>query len=220
MPDQPQAIFFDAGGTLVRPARPVGAVYAEVAAHYGAMLDAIRVQREFKNAFKTLQDRTGFPVPRDGQDRDWWREVVRQSIVKEPVAESFPFDDFFEEVYEVFGRHDVWRVFPEVEKVLAALRERGHSLHVLSNWDARLRGTLEGLGLGHYFEAVIISSELGVGKPAPEIYRLAAEQAGVSADAALMVGDDEENDYWAPKRAGWEAVIIDRAAGEDLTKVL
>lgn len=227
LPDA-SAIFFDAGGTLLRPARPVGETYAEIAAHYGAALDAGRVQREFKNAFAHLQDRTGFPVPTDGEDKAWWREVVRLSLAKEDVPERFPFDDCFEEVYAAFARPGLWRVFPEVEAVLATLRDAGRRLYVLSNWDARLRDTLRGLDLLPYFEAVVISSEQGVAKPDPAIYRRALEIAGLeqeetsapSSSPALMVGDDEENDYWAPRRAGWQALVIDRRAGEDLTKML
>ncbi|MEM1059144.1 MAG: HAD-IA family hydrolase [Verrucomicrobiota bacterium] len=220
MSELPQAIFFDVGGTLIRPAQPVGATYAEVASHYGATLDAERVQREFVNAYTSMQDRAGYPVGCDGDDRGWWGEVVRRSLARESLPETFPRELFFEEAYAVFERSDVWRVYPEVEQVLAELRERGHLLYVLSNWDARLHATLRGLGLTPYFERIFASAEHGVAKPDPAYYEVAARAAGVAPHEAMMVGDDEENDYWAPRRAGWQAVIVDREKGEDLTKVL
>lgn len=219
-PPEPQAIFFDVGGTIIRPAQPVGKTYTEVASHYGATLNAESVNREFRNAFASMQDRAGYPVNSNGDDRGWWGEVVRRSLAKEDLPASFPMDHFFEEAYTVFERADVWRIFPEVEQVLAKLRDRGVPLYVLSNWDSRLHETLRGIGLAHYFERIFVSAEHGVAKPDSAYFHRVAELTGVAPQAALMVGDDEENDYWAPRRAGWQAMIIDRKAGEDLTKVL
>jgi putative hydrolase of the HAD superfamily len=47
--------------------------------------------------------------------------------------------------------------------------------------------------LGQLFDAVLISGELGMHKPAPEIYRLAAERVGVPPERCLFVDDLREN---------------------------
>jgi len=72
--------------------------------------------------------------------------------------------------------------------------------------DIRLGGLRTGLvsnswSTGHYdrellqqlFDAVLISGELGMHKPEPEIYRLAAERVGVDPGACLFVDDLREN---------------------------
>ena len=72
--------------------------------------------------------------------------------------------------------------------------------------DLRLGGLRTGLvsnswSTGHYdrellqqlFDAVLISGELGMHKPEPEIYRLAAERVGVDPGACLFVDDLREN---------------------------
>jgi len=72
--------------------------------------------------------------------------------------------------------------------------------------DLRLGGIRTGLvsnswSTGHYdrdllgtiFDAVLISGELGMHKPEPEIYQLAAERVGAEPHACLFVDDLREN---------------------------
>jgi putative hydrolase of the HAD superfamily len=47
--------------------------------------------------------------------------------------------------------------------------------------------------LGKLFDEVLISGELGMHKPEPEIYRLAAERIGVAPERCLFVDDLREN---------------------------
>ncbi len=203
-------ICFDAGGTLVRTGRPVGQTYTQLAEHYGLSLDAEQTHARFKEAFAALRGRLLQAAAPDPGDRAWWREVVRQSLGNDVPAE-FPLDDFFEEVYAAFARTDVWRVFPEVPDVLRTLKERGCRLAVISNWDSRLREILAGLELAEFFDDVWISSELGMHKPQPQIFKHAAAQAGNIPPAnCWMIGDDRVNDVDAPRALGWNAIWIDR----------
>ena len=43
--------------------------------------------------------------------------------------------------------------------------------------------------LGELFDGVVISGEVGIRKPAPEMYRLGAERIGVEAEACVFVDD-------------------------------
>ncbi len=43
--------------------------------------------------------------------------------------------------------------------------------------------------LAELFDGVVISGEVGIRKPAPEIYRLGAERAGVSPEDCVFVDD-------------------------------
>jgi putative hydrolase of the HAD superfamily len=47
--------------------------------------------------------------------------------------------------------------------------------------------------LGQLFDAVLISGELGMHKPEPEIYRLASERVGVEPGACVFIDDLREN---------------------------
>ena len=81
-----------------------------------------------------------------------------------------------------------------VDSMVAAVRElRGAGIKtgLLSNsWSTGHydRGLLEEL-----FDGVVISGEVGLHKPQPEIYRLAAERVGVAPEDCLFVDDLREN---------------------------
>ncbi|MGH2457619.1 MAG: HAD family hydrolase [Chloroflexota bacterium] len=69
---------------------------------------------------------------------------------------------------------------------------------------------LAGSGLASYFEPVVISGDLGVGKPDPAIFRHALERAGILAESALMVGNSVTHDVAGAQSAGIRAVWINR----------
>jgi putative hydrolase of the HAD superfamily len=220
MKERVKVIFFDAGGTLIRPARPVGEIYAQAARNYGRNWDGAALNQTFRQVFRKLSGEHAGSVPRDGDHRAWWRQVVRETIERvTPLDESFPFEVYFEELYHLFHRADLWRTFPEVEEVLGRLKKEQYRLAILSNWDNRLHATLEGLELSDYFDARLVSAELGAEKPQAEIYAQAVKRMGIRPEEALMVGDEPINDYWAPRAQGWQAILVERPS-QDLTAVL
>jgi putative hydrolase of the HAD superfamily len=205
-----RAIVFDVGGTLVYPADPVGETYAKFAKTRGVKLPPEATTTAFREALKNLSPRAKGTIPNDGNDRAWWRQVVVKSMAEKTFAEEAIFEAFFEEVYLHFGRSDAWGVYPEVFEVLEALRDHDVELVALSNWDARLHSVLDGCGLGEYLNKRFISAELGWEKPDPAIYRHVAEILRLPPGSLLSVGDDPKNDVEGPKRAGWQAVQIER----------
>lgn len=94
---------------------------------------------------------------------------------------------------------------PGVQEMLAGLRERGIRTGVISNlgWtgealSARLRRLLP----EHEFEFVIASSDYGVRKPDPLIFRAALSRAGLSAGDVWFCGDQIEADVFGAQNAG------------------
>jgi putative hydrolase of the HAD superfamily len=205
-----RAIVFDVGGTLIYPAKPVGETYAKFARPHGAKLDPEATMAAFRLALRTLSPRSKGTIPTDGNDRLWWKQVVRCSIADRAFSESAAFDTFFEEVYLHFAKPEAWELFPEVLEVLQALRDYPVDLVALSNWDARLHAVLDGIGIGEFLSQRFISTELGWEKPDPAIYRHVAELLHLHPGSLLSVGDDPSNDVEAARKAGWEAVLIDR----------
>lgn len=205
-----RAVIFDAGGTLVYPTRPVGETYARFARRYGVELPPVETMAAFRRAMKKGSPRPEGGVPRNGDDRIWWREVVRQSVALDLFSDAAAFETFFEEVYVYYARPEAWTVYPEVPEVLHTLRARGYQLAVLSNWDSRLNEVLDGHGLGSFFAHRFISAELGWEKPDPAIYRHVSGVLGLKPAELLSLGDDKMNDCDTPQREGWQAIHIDR----------
>lgn len=104
-----------------------------------------------------------------------------------------------------------FRPFPEVGEVLAALRDAGARLVVVSNWDISLHDVLACTGLHELVDGTLTSAEVGAAKPDPQLLRRGLALAGeVPAQRALMVGDGPQ-DVEAARRAGCDVVLVDRA---------
>ena len=90
-----------------------------------------------------------------------------------------------------------WSAHPgEVDhRTLAVLGacDAGLRIVLLTNATSRLGEDLRSLGLHRRFTAVVNSSDVGVAKPAAEIFRIALERAGATADRALFIDDTPAN---------------------------
>lgn len=211
-----QAITFDAGGTLLHPYPSVGAVYREVALLHGRDYPEDTLNRSFRAAFHRVSKDNAVLDP-EARERDFWSRVVADTINQtgDPPDDA---EAFFDEIYETFAHGWRWRMFDGVIETLEGLRARGLRLGVMSNWDMRLHTVLEETGLRGFFDAVLISSEVGAEKPDIGIFRAAERALGCDASACLHVGDSRKHDLEGALAAGWRGLIVrheDVAVEED-----
>ena len=80
------------------------------------------------------------------------------------------------------------------------------------NLETLVAATLEGVGLGRHLDFVIDSSQVGVEKPDPRIFRIALERAGMAATDAVYVGDLYSVDVLGARAAGLNAILMDPGA--------
>ena len=67
---------------------------------------------------------------------------------------------------------------------------------------------IEQAGIGSYLSAVVISGEIGIGKPDPAVFDLALDLIDVAPEHAVMVGDSWERDMSGALASGMRAVWI------------
>jgi putative hydrolase of the HAD superfamily len=95
---------------------------------------------------------------------------------------------------------------------LDRLRAEGVTLALISNTmrtpGAVLRQVLERAGLLQCFAHTTFSDELGVRKPAPEIFRRTLERIGAGAGSAVHVGDDPVLDVAGAREAGLRVIQV------------
>lgn len=100
------------------------------------------------------------------------------------------------------------RPYPEVVETLQALRSRGHRLAVCTNKpQTASENLLCDLDLARYFELVGAGDRYPVRKPDPGHLLGLLEELGVAPNAALMVGDNE-NDAETARAAGVRFVLV------------
>jgi len=197
-----RALFFDVGGTLLRPWPSVGAIYSSVASRHGINIPTDNMERAFRESWAALK-RPGLTV----SSKVWWREVVFRTVGQENQS-------CFEELYRTFAHANAWQVFQDVEDTLREARSRGLHVGVISNWDERLRPLLDEFRLTRYFDSMTISCEVGVEKPDPKIFHAALHTASVAANQAVHVGDSTTADVRGAEAVGMTAVLLNRKEGE------
>jgi len=212
---RPDAVLLDAAGTLIRPSEPVGDTYAAVARSFGAEIDPGRLMQAFAEVFGEMPAMAFAWESKDELrrlERDWWRTLVCRVI--ERVGNGIgDFDGFFQTLYEHYAQGEAWACFPEVPRVLDALRGRGCRLAVVSNFDSRLPAILRSLGIHRQMDAVVYSTAAGRAKPAPGIFLQALDAIGVAPQRALHVGDNYEADVEGADMAGVTGLLIRRDTG-------
>ncbi len=203
-----EAVFFDAVGTLLFPDPPAPAVYAAVGRRFGSRLAEEVIRARFAAAFRREEEADRRANLRTSEVREVarWRHVV--AAVLDDVADP---DACFAELYEHFARPDAWRLADDAAAVLDGLARRGLAVGLASNYDRRLRPVAAGLPGLRAVRHLVISSEVGWRKPAPEFFAALCREAGRPAARLLLVGDDWDNDYRGAVGAGLRAVLVDPA---------
>ena len=198
-----RAVLLDALGTLVELERPWPHLVAELGARGVAIdeADARRAMLAEMAYYRANHD--------DASDRSGLADLRRRcaEVVRAELGTGLPVD----EVQAAMLAAIRFRPYPEVPGVLAALRERGCALVVVSNWDVSLHDVLEQTRLRELVDAVVTSAEFGAAKPDPAIFAHALELAGgVPAAEALHAGDDLAADVEGARAAGIAAVLVAR----------
>jgi len=131
----------------------------------------------------------------------------------------------WEVVASTFGVDDPGAVRAAADRFDAAQR-RGHPpiegmqevlgrvagrlpLGLLTNGPSDIqRLKLDQAGLSDTFDTVVVSGEVGVGKPTPAVFDLVLDRLGARAEHSVMVGDSWERDIVGALGAGLTAVWI------------
>jgi 2-haloacid dehalogenase len=91
---------------------------------------------------------------------------------------------------------------PHAREVIEEL-SRAFALAIVTNGIGMVqRGRIARSGIGHRFQALIISEELGIAKPDPRFFQAAVEAVGLQPDELLCVGDNPASDIEGARAAG------------------
>lgn len=97
---------------------------------------------------------------------------------------------------------------PGAERIVKTFREKGVRLAVASSsYPEQIESNLILAGLREYFDEVVSGKEVEHGKPAPDIFLLAAERIGCAPETCYVF-EDSENGIRAGKAAGCISIMV------------
>jgi putative hydrolase of the HAD superfamily len=136
--------------------------------------------------------------------RDVWRDALRDGGVDDADLAA-DLDDVYRR-----ARRAGEIIDPEAAAVLDDL-SRDYQLALVTNGAPDVqREKLGRAALAQHFSVIVISAELGVGKPDRRIFAAALDALGVPADTAVLIGDSLPRDIGGARDAGMRSIWIDR----------
>ena len=206
-----EAVLLDAGGTLVRLDFEW---IAEALAGLGVMVDALALRRGEVEG-RRRYDAAGRVAIAPGADDPplGARGDARQYFAGMLEAAGVPPALMVEALELLFRRqHEsgLWtRPMEGAREALDGLARLGIRRGVVSNSDGRAEMHIRDCGFLERVEFVVDSHRVGVEKPDPEIFKIALERLGVSAERTLFVGDIRSVDEAGARAAGMHFVLLD-----------
>ncbi len=199
----PQLVLLDVDFTLIRPRRVFDADgYAELGARFGVRLDPQRYEQARQDAFHVWRTQT--LEHRSAQHRRFATEIVRGMGAPRAVAEQIGIAADRE-----WADPGNFELFPDVMPLLAVLRATSCTVGLVSNTDRELEPFAAQLGIGVDF--ALASGAHGRRKPCATIFAAALALGGAPAEAAVMVGDNLDDDIEGARSCGLRAILVDRA---------
>jgi putative hydrolase of the HAD superfamily len=116
------------------------------------------------------------------------------------------------EVVEIYERQrrETYVCFDDVVPILQLLREK-LKLAVITNGPSEgQREKLDLTGLTPFLDLVVVSSDLGVGKPDARIFRFALDHLGLEPACVWHVGDSLVHDVAGARNAGLRSAWLNR----------
>lgn len=208
-----EAVFFDAGETLLYPHPSFAELFAEVLRAEGHRVDPARVQEVVSASSRALNDFLTSEEARlwstsPERSRAMWDRLYRSFLSDVGIDEGQ--DRLADALYRRFRDLATYRLHPDALPVLRRLRSTDLTIGLISNFEEWLEQLLELLEVQTFFDVTVISGVEGVEKPDAEIFRIALERAGAAAERAVYVGDNPVFDVDAARAVGMIPVLIDR----------
>lgn len=194
-------VLFDLDHTLLDTDGSFEHAFAAAMASIG-VADAASTRPLFDEINGTLwaEVERGHLNPNDLHPRRFEQLVDRLGADADPLVAATAFAD---------GHAQNAQLFPGARSLIEAAAER-YTTAIITNGVAAIQhGVLGQLGLSETFDAVIISSEVDVNKPAPAFFDAAFERLGIDdRSTSLVVGDSLTSDIQGGANAGIDTLWL------------
>jgi len=198
-----RAVIFDVDFTLARPGPELGPEgYRKVGERHGLTLDPSLYESARLAAHESLQRH-----PAHAHDDELWIAFT-EHIVRGMGGDGDGARAVADELVLAWEMHERFTLYEDALPALAALREHGIKIGLISNGSRDLEEFVAHHGLDA--DCVVGSRDFGRTKPHPEIFLHTLALLGVEPGEAAMIGDSYEDDIEGARALGMKAFLLDR----------
>ena len=157
----------------------------------------------------------------EARNVELWAEYGNGKVTKEELNKqrfSYPLEAVEsknEELSKAFS-DSFFSVIPTKEKLMPHAREvleylsSDYNMYILSNGFKELQcRKMRSSGIDGYFKKVVLSDDIGILKPWPEIFHFALSATQSMMNDSLMIGDSWKNDIEGARGVGMHQVFYD-----------
>jgi FMN phosphatase YigB (HAD superfamily)/sugar phosphate isomerase/epimerase len=208
MSDQIEAVLFDMGGTL---RRGINREFSEKVELCKPILELIDWKADPIKFARMLDARANAYRKWTRQELAELNEVGFWSQWMLPELGIEKISAIAVELTQIWRNADrVYQVFPDTRETILGLFHAGYRLGLVSNTSSSTEAPnqLNELGVAGCFEAVVLSCQVGIRKPRPELLLEAARRMGLIPGRCAYVGNLPDRDVASARRAGFTRTII------------
>ncbi len=208
MPEQIEAILFDLGGTLRRatnrefsekvilckPILELTGLEADPE-DFARLLDArANAYREWSRQEAAELDEIGF----------WTQWMLPELDAEKIIALAVDLNQIWRSADRVY------QVLPDARETILGLFRSGYRLGLVSNTTSSVEAPnfLNELGVAGCFEAVVLSCQVGIRKPRPELLIEASRRMGIQPERCAYIGNLPDRDVASARSAGFNRTVI------------
>lgn len=174
----------------------------------GTLLDSLT---DLQNTLNYCFEKVGFP-------KRTYQEVCSfvgnglKKLIERAVPQGTT-DEKTDEILAMFKKHymvhcaDFTAPYEGILEMLAALKEKGYKMAIVSNKADEALKVLSGQFFGEYIDVAIGERQGMNKKPAPDLVYLAMEELGANKEHTVYVGDSEV-DYQTAANSGLKCISV------------
>ena len=134
----------------------------------------------------------------------FWKEYYKNKPEIDTIKLTDDHYKYIEEVLYTTGP----KKMPYVEELLQYLNKNNYKIAVASSSELNhIKNNMEKTKLIEYLDAIASGEEVKQGKPAPDVFLLAAKRLGVKPENCLVL-EDSKFGLMAAKKAGMHAIMV------------
>ncbi len=200
-----KAIVFDLGMTLIYP--PMANAFQARLKELGGWVEKSEIRKALDYVDRHLM--TNYPGYINRDVREFYTSYASLVFAYLHITD-IPVKVFSSSMLEKSPPRGEWKLFTDTIPCLEKLKEMGRPIGLLTNWDRGARDLLKTLNLHHYFDSIVVSSEIDSEKPAPKGFLESLKNLGVKPEEALYIGDNHHDDVTGANNVGMKALLIER----------
>jgi putative hydrolase of the HAD superfamily len=181
------------------------------------LMDFMRMKKAAVEAAVDAMIDAGLPYKKDAMIDKIYKKYSLEGIEDQQIFDKVLLQEFGKIDYKILGagiigyrraKEGTLALYPHVQMTLMGLARMGLKMAVVSD-APRIPVWLRicGLGLQHYFDAVITTDDTGYKKPHEKPFLAALEKLAAKPHEAIMIGDWADRDMVGAKKVGLTTVF-------------